>query len=115
MEGTQGQLCTRLTDSLCGNHANSLAFLHHESCSQVTAVALGAQAVLSFAGEDGTDLDLLYTCALDSLASSLANLFAGSYDEVVIFIQDIVNADATEDTLSQSSDNGIVLLDSTSH
>ena len=115
VEGTQGQLCTRLADSLSGNHADSLALLHHESCSKVTTVALGAQAVFSLAGEDRTDLHFLDTGALDSVASTLANLFAGSNDQYTVLIEDVVYAYSTEDTLRERSYYGVVLLDSASN
>ena len=115
VEGTQRQLSTRLADSLSGNHADSLTLLHHKTCSQVTAVALGAQAMLSLAGEDGTNLHFLNTGALDSVACSLANLFACSNNQGAIFVNDIVNADASEDALRQSSHDNVVLLDSASY
>ena len=50
VERTQGQLSTRLTDGLCGNHTDSLTNLHHLAGSQVTTVTLLADTVLGFAG-----------------------------------------------------------------
>ena len=51
VEGTQSKLCTRLTNSLSGNHTYSLAHLHHALGSEVAAITLHADAMLALASE----------------------------------------------------------------
>ena len=67
MEGTHRKLCTRLTDRLCGDYADSLADLNDVACCQVCAVALSAHAVFSAALEHRSDLDrvlaLFFECS----------------------------------------------------
>src|SRR5699024_10284549 len=58
VEGTHGQLCTRLTDGLSRDDADCLTYLNRLACCHVGAVALCAHAVVAAAGQDGADLDL---------------------------------------------------------
>ena len=57
VERTEGELRTGFTDGLGGNDADGFALLYHLGGGEVAAVALLADAVLGFAGEDGTDFD----------------------------------------------------------
>ena len=50
VEGTQGQLCTRLADGLGGHDTNSRAHFHGGAAAEVNAVAHRADAVGQFAG-----------------------------------------------------------------
>ncbi len=90
VESTEGQLRTRLTDSLRRDDADRLTLLHHLTGCKVAAVTLGADAVLGLAGEYGADNHLLDTGSLDRLALRLADLLAGSDDEVTLVIMDVV-------------------------
>ena len=102
MERTQCQLCTRLADGLCGNHTHSLTFLYHAVVGQVTAVTLGADAFLRFAGEYRTNLDLLDRRLFYLLGNSLGDLFAGVNQNLVVQrIHYIVNRHTTQDSLAQ--------------
>ncbi len=111
VEGTKSQLRTRLTDGLRGNDTDRLTFLHHLTRCKVAAVALGANAVFRFAGEHRTDFNLLDTGSLDSLASRLANLLAGSHNQIAVQVVNIMYRHTTQDTLREGSHHGIVLLD----
>ena len=112
MERTKGQLRTRLADSLCGHHADSLAFLHEFTCSQVAAIALGANAVLGFAGEHGTDLHGVDIGGDDSLGLRFTNLLAGSDDKLACLgIINVVNTHTTQDTIVQRLVHGVAVLD----
>ena len=55
MEGTHGQLGTRLTDGLCRDDSDRLTYLHGLSGRHVGAVALRAHADMRFTGQNGTD------------------------------------------------------------
>ena len=57
VEGSQRQLCTRLTNGLSCDDAHCFALLHHTTGSEVAAVALHADTLLAFASEHGTYLD----------------------------------------------------------
>ena len=59
VECTEGQLCTGLSDGLCGDDTDHLALLDHAAGGQVTAVALGADTLAGFAGEYRADFHLL--------------------------------------------------------
>ena len=112
VEGTKCQLCTRLTDGLCSDDADSLTFLNHLTGSEVTAVALSADTMFGLAGEYRADFHFLNASSFDSLTFGLANLFASIDDDITFVVEDIVYRNAAEDTLSERSNNGIVLLDS---
>ena len=73
VEGAEGQLRTRLTDSLCSNDADGLALLDHLAGGKVATIALGANTMLRLAGEHGTNLDFLN--------GRLFNLFAYLFGE----------------------------------
>ena len=98
MEGTEGQLCTRLTDGLRRDDTDCFTLLDHLTGSEVTSVTLRTNTMLGFTGEYGTDNNLFDTCCFDRFASSLTDLFAGSDDEVTVVIMDIVYGYTTEDT-----------------
>ena len=57
VEGTQGQLRTRLADGLCCDDADCLANINQVVGCQGPTVALGAHATLGFAGQHGANLD----------------------------------------------------------
>ena len=82
MERTEGQLGSRLTNSLGCDDAYGLALLHHAAGSEVASVTLHADALLALAGEHRTNLDALDGAVLDGLCHGLGNLVAGSYDEL---------------------------------
>ena len=48
VEGTHGQLCTRLTNRLCGNHTHGFTGIHQFTAGQVTAVTFRAQTITGF-------------------------------------------------------------------
>ena len=110
VEGTEGQLSTRLTDSLCCDDTDCFTLLNHLTGCQVTSVTLSTYTVFGFAGEYRTDLYLFNTCSLDSFALRLADLLTGSYDELTFVVENIVNRYTTEDTESQRSDRVTVSI-----
>ena len=102
MERTQSKLCTRLTDGLCGDDTNSLTHLHHALCGKVAAVALHADAAARLAGEHRTNLDALDGRCLDGSDLIFGDLLTGGTDELARGgMDDVVDADATEDALTK--------------
>ncbi len=59
MEGTHGQLGTRLTDGLGGDDADGFAQIHFLGGGQVHAVALGADAHPGAAAQNSANIDLI--------------------------------------------------------
>ena len=111
MERTERQLCTRLTDSLSGNHTDSLTLLNHTTGSEVTSVTLHADTFLRLTGEHRTDLHALDLCLLDGLSQGLGDLLTGRNDDLAVLrIHHIVNRHTTEDTLGEAGNNLIAVL-----
>src|SRR5271165_212906 len=61
MERTHRQLSTGFTDALGSDNADGLTELYHPPSRKVTAVTLGANTALRFAGEHRPNLELFYT------------------------------------------------------
>ena len=100
MEGTERQLCTRLSDRLRSDDPDDLTLLDEDVGSEVTAVALSADALLGLTGEYRADFDLLDGRLLDALSSSFADLFASTDEDFTRRRMDhIVYGDTTEDAL----------------
>ncbi len=112
VEGTEGKLRTGLADSLGCDDTDSLALLDHLAGGQVAAVALGADAMLGLAGEDGTNLDFLDGRLFDFLADFLGELFAGMGDEFAgLGMVDVVDRGAAENLLAEALDDILALLE----
>ncbi|UUZ56686.1 hypothetical protein LP419_17335 [Massilia sp. H-1] len=65
VEGTHGQLGTRLTNRLRSHHTDCFTGVDQQAAAQVTAVALGAQAEARVAGQRGTYFDFVDRQAFD--------------------------------------------------
>ena len=92
MERTKSQLCTWFTDSLCGNHTDSLTKLNHLGGGKVTAVTLAAYTLLTLTGEHRTDLNHLDTCLLNGVSLVLGDLLTGCDNHLIgMRIDNIVN------------------------
>ena len=59
VEGAHRELRARLADRLRGDDPDGLAHIDRRPAREIAAVALAANAVLGFAGQDGTDLNFL--------------------------------------------------------
>ncbi|MPN38556.1 hypothetical protein SDC9_186080 [bioreactor metagenome] len=58
MEGTHGQLCTGLTDGLCGDDAHRFADDHRAAVGKVCTVAFGTAAMFGAAAQYAAQLHL---------------------------------------------------------
>ena len=111
VEGTERQLCTRLTDRLSSDDPDDLTLLDEDVRSEVTAVALSADTLLRLTGEYRADLDLLDGRCLDALSSSFADLFASVDEDFTRRRMDhIVYRDTTEDALIEGSYYFVVVV-----
>jgi hypothetical protein len=59
VEGTHGELRTRLANRLGGNDADRLTGIDRRTATEVTAITLGAQTVAGFTGQRRADLDFI--------------------------------------------------------
>ena len=102
MEGTQGKLCTRLTDGLGGDDTDNLTFLNHPAGRKVTSIALRADTLAGLAREHRTDLDLLDRQMVDQIGCRLADLLAGLDDKLTgERIEYVVDGSTSEDSFSE--------------
>src|SRR6266487_2825394 len=81
MEGTQRELCTRLTDGLRRDDTDCGTEFHHGAASQIETVTLGTNAMLQFASHCRANLDFGNTGSRDLASEFLIN-------NIVIFTDD---------------------------
>src|SRR5690606_25661506 len=83
VEGPHGQLRARLTDRLRRDHADRFADVDRRTAREVTAVALGANALLRLADQRTADLGRLHLGLLDRLDGRLVEQRACLDDDFV--------------------------------
>src|SRR5690348_6795014 len=105
VEGTHGELRSRLADGLRGDDAGSLAQFHQASGSQVAPVAGDANAALGFAGEHGADLHPLDARRLNGSRQLFRDLLVDVYDGVALVVLDLLQGDAAHDAVAQRFDD----------
>ena len=108
MEGTHGQLGTRLTDRLGCNNTYSLTNLYRLTGSQVCTVTFRTDSDMRLTGQDCTDL---HACLVSGVNDLLGIDDAGSslrrdhmiclYNEFSVVIVHILACEASCDTLFQ--------------
>src|SRR5204862_2008945 len=104
-------------DRLRGQNADRLAEIHHVHRGEVAAVAHPAHAALRLARQNRADLDRFDARILDSLRRLLDDEFA-RFDQhlgpavliELVWIHDLVERDATDDTLTQRLDDVFAFL-----
>ena len=111
VEGTHGQLGTRLTDGLGRDDTYRLSYLHRLAGSHVGSIALGADTDPGTAGKDGTDLDFLQRIAI--LVHALlnhpgcplgGNHMVGLHDYIAVFVCNGLGGESSGNTLLQRFD-----------
>ena len=83
VEGTHGQLCTRLTNRLGCNHADSFTGVNHFTARQVTAVTFRTQAITGFTCNWCAYFHLIDTWVVDFVNQSLGQDGARLYQSGV--------------------------------
>ena len=102
VEGTHGQLCTRLTNRLGCNHANCFTCIHHLTACQVTAVAFRTQAITCFTGNWGANFDFIDTRVVDFIHHGFGQDSARLYQSRVgQRIHHIFSSHTTQNTVAQ--------------
>ena len=111
VEGTKCKLCTRLTDSLCSDNADSLAKMYHFRGSQVATIALATNALLALTGKNRTNFNHLNACVFDSLCSFFGNFFTCLTNYFVsMWVDNVVYWYTSENTLSKGRDNLVTIF-----
>ena len=111
VERTERQLSTRLTNSLCSDDTDSLTLLYHTTGSEVTTITLAADALLRLTGQHRTNLDALNLRLLDGFSQRLGDFLTGSHDNLTsLGINHIVNGNTSEDTLRETANDLIAIL-----
>ena len=105
VEGTHGELGTRLADGLRRDDTDGFAHLNHLARAKVTAVAQLADPALRLAGEDRTNLDLLDAGGLDVGRLRLVDLFVRVNDDLAIDVLELLQRDAADDAVAQRLDD----------
>ena len=78
VECTQCQLCTRLTDRLSSNYADSFTFLNHTARSKVTSITLSTNTLLSFTSQYRTNFNTLDRRILNLFGNFFCDFFPTS-------------------------------------
>src|SRR5690554_166115 len=106
VEGTHGQLGTRLTDRLGGNDADRFADVDAVTAGQIATVAAGADAVAGFAGDRGTHDDLVDAVAFDELDQLLVDQGTGRQQHFLgARLEHVAGHHATQHALAQRLDH----------
>ena len=114
VERTERQLRTRFTDGLCGDDADSFAFLHHAAGGKVATVALLTNAMTTLAGKDRTDFNALNGRGFNLSGDGFGDFFAGSDDEFTGGgVDDVMHRHTTEDSFAQRGDDLVAVLEGT--
>src|SRR5690606_37688612 len=85
VEGTECQLCSRLTDRLCGNNTYSLTQLNAFAGSQVASVTGCTYATLGLTGQYGADFYTFDTSGFNSVSYFFGNILVSSNNQLVRF------------------------------
>ena len=104
MERAHGELGAWLADRLRGDDADRLAHVDGRAASEVSPVALGADAVPGLARQCRADADLLHPRRLDRLDLLLLDQLAGLDDHLAgRWILDVIDGGAAEHALRRAT------------
>ena len=106
VEGSHGQLGTRLTDGLCSDDADCLTNLNRFAGCHVGTIALCADAELGTTGKDRTDLYFLDGLAIlvnaygqDLLCTAGRDHVIVLHDHVAILVEDVLAGESSGNTI----------------
>src|SRR5690606_14673849 len=106
VEGTHGQLGTRLTDRLGRDNTDRLTDIDLMTTCQVATVAGGAHAVAGFTGDRRTDNHFVDTVQLEELNTLLIDQRAGVDDDIIgARLDHVTGDDSTQHALTQRLDD----------
>ena len=92
VERTECELRTWFTDGLCSDDTHSFTLLYHLRGREVATVALHADAMTAFTGENGTDFHFFDACGLNGCCDGFGDFFTTVHEDMSIFgVCDVVN------------------------
>ena len=99
MEGSHGQLRSRLTDGLSRDDPDGFTDIHQVAVGQITSVTHGAYPVLRATGQNRTDINPLNTGAVDFFRQGLVNHLVGRHNDFIgERIPDFLKGDTPQNT-----------------
>ena len=112
MEGSHGELRTRLTDRLSGDDSDRFADLDRTSGREIASIAALADTTTRLTGQHRTDLDLFDTSFLDPVGQLLGELLVLRDDHLAgERVVDVFLRDAADDTVTQRLEDVSTLHD----
>ena len=112
MEGTHGQLCTRFTDRLCSDNADSFTDGNQIAVCEVCTIALCTHTLFCTAHEDRTNLDTLYAGVHDLLCIGFGDHLVLGDDKLAgLRVTQIVYQITTGQTFCQLFDQLVAVAD----
>ena len=105
VEGTHGELRSRLADRLRRDHARRFAEFDQTSGSQVAAVAHDADSAFRFAGQHRTDLHPLDTRSLNRTRQVFGDFLVDVDDHVAVVVLDLLERNAAHNAVAQRLDD----------
>ncbi len=118
VEDSHGELSTRFADGLGGHDADRVANIDEIAGSHVLTIAVLADAVFGFAGEDGADLNLFNAAGYDGFGLIIADHGVAFDDDLTgLRIDDVVHRIAARDTVIEGLDDFVLsgVADFTNH
>ena len=115
VEGAHGQLRTGFANRLGSDHADGLAAVDHAAATQVTAIAMRADAETGLAGQRRADLDFVHTGDLEFLDQVFVQQSAGlRQDSAALGVQDFFGGATTQHAVAQGFDD-LAAFDNRAH
>ena len=112
MEGTHGQLSTRLADGLCGDNADRLAQTDRLAVCHIGTVAACADTGLCTAGQQAADLQLGNASSLDLVCIVQVDHLAFRHDHLSgDGVDHIAHSEAADQALAEALDLLLALVD----
>ena len=112
MEGTHGQLSTRLADGLCGDNADRLAQTDRLAVCHIGTVAACADTGLCTAGQQAADLQLGNASSLDLVCIVQVDHLAFRHDHLAgDGVDHIAHSKAADQALAEALDLLLALVD----
>ena len=109
VEGTHGKLRARFADGLRRDDADGFAQFNRIAAGHVFAVALGADAVTGFAGQNASDVNLFDACRFDGVRLIGGDHLVGFGDNFAgLRIDYVVQSETAVHAFAEAFDNAVV-------
>ncbi len=105
VEGTHGELRSRLADGLRSNYAAGFAELDHAAGTKIAPVAQRANAASRFAGQHRADLHPLDTRALNCRSNIFIDALVHIHNDVAVVVLDALQRNTADYTVAKLFDD----------